>query len=486
MTFFASRSAARVMAPSSVPASSRLGAGTVVLTGLAYFWLGLAFSYLDRRHRLFGLEAALWAVWTLLGFGAGALHALRSDASAGQRQVWVMGIVGFLLALFPGSALYAFPRWICVALLILMGARAATMRTERDMYLTLTVVFAVSFMVGTHATADWSLWFYLGPAWLCCALALAWQHAHCVALPRSAKWSLTTAFVSAAAACALLLFVVVPKPSLLGFGFLPGGEESGPWGPAFKQGGTHPGRAPAHGDQGGGGGAGASGQGSGSTPTPEWLEQDWRGMLGALQSAASDPFMPQWQRDAIAGMASLGQSLLDVLTGRGAGASGGAARGASGGEGDGNTSSSSAPSPGAAPPWWWVLIALLFYLAFRYRHRMGLAAALGAAWVLAHPFPKHSMRLSALAMTWCLHSQGLHRLQGRSVREHWSGVIGLPEMAARWLHRALDLYGAMRFGAVPATPQRALQMRQAVQGAADVVLLVLPKRRRGASNPRNS
>jgi hypothetical protein len=41
--------------------------------------------------------------------------------------------------------------------------------------LSLAIVVSVSLLVAVHWAADWTLWFYLGPAWLFVALALAWD-----------------------------------------------------------------------------------------------------------------------------------------------------------------------------------------------------------------------------------------------------------------------------------------------------------------------
>lgn len=134
------------------PLNSR---AVVALTGMSYFFVGLGFSYLDRRFSSFGLEGFLWLTWAVLGFGAGTLHAGKPAAS-GQTQWVVLGLLGFVFALFPGLAIYNLLRWASLTLMIVIGARAAILRTRRDFYLTLTVIFVVSFMVGTHGNADWT------------------------------------------------------------------------------------------------------------------------------------------------------------------------------------------------------------------------------------------------------------------------------------------------------------------------------------------
>lgn len=446
--------------------------GAIVFAGLSYLFVAFAFSYLDRKFKGFGVESLLWLVWALVGFGAGAIN-LRRAEGAGATQWMVLGLLGLVLALFPGVALYAFPRWVCLALLIIIGARAATMRTRRDFYLTLTVIFTVSFMVATHYNADWSLWFYLGPAWLFGAFALAWLHAEGVAIPRWTKFSMATGFVGLSFVLASVLFLFAPRPPVLGFGFLPpgadvpglfdepAGDAGGMTGQSGKQSGTASGSSHKPGQ-----GGGAQGE---ATLRSGGLAQQWGDMLGRMREAARDPTVPQWQRGAIQGMVGTAQSLLDRLTGSPAG-----------GEGQGGMVQSPSPRPTFTPPslldlLLWLALAVAAWLLVRYRYRLGLSAALGISWLLAKPFPAQSMRLSARAMTWCLRIRSHPPARGQSVREHWSSVPGIAPMARKWLRYALESYCATRFGGVPATRQRALHMRQAVQGTCDILMGALPE-----------
>ncbi|GKS89072.1 hypothetical protein [Acidovorax sp. SUPP2539] len=467
--------ARRPSAPAPSPAlQSR---GVIVFVGLSYLFIAFAFSYLDRRFRGFGFESLLWLVWALLGFGAGAIH-LKRPEGAGRTQWRVLGLLGFVLALFPGVALYAFPRWVCVALLIVMGARAATMRTRRDFYLTLTVVFAVSFMVATHYNADWSLWFYLGPAWLFGALALAWLHAEGVAISRATKLSMAIGFVGLSFLLASMLFLFAPRPPVLGFGFLPPGADV----PGlFDKPAGDAGGAAGQSSRPDGGGAGPAQGGSegGATPQPGGLAQQWGRMLDHMREAARDRSVPQWQRSVIQGAVGVAQGWLDRLasthgTTRPAG-------GAGTGAGEGAGTLESPATTGAARRLslldllLWVALFLVAVLLFRYRYRIGLAAALSVSWLLARPFPAQSMQLSARAMTWCLRVRGHPPLPGQSVREHWSSFEGAAPLAGQWLGYALECYCATRFGGVPATRQRALHMRQAVQGTCDLLMGAMPE-----------
>jgi len=452
------------------PLSPRLDSRAVVmLTGFSYLCVGLGFSYLDRQYRAFGLESLLWLVWALLGFGAGVWQ-VRKPGTAGRTLWVVLGTTAFVLALFPGFVMYALPRWICLVLMLVMGARATVLATQRDFYFMLTVIFAVSFMVATHFRADWSLWVYLGPAWVFGGLALAWQHAAGTVLSRSARMALTLGFIAVCFLVTAVLFLFAPRPPTLGFGFLPPGTDTpGLFSQAAGEGGRQPG-AGADGSSGPGGGGGAAGQGgvgtdAGGTQQDGFMPQ-WRAMLGGMRAALADPFMPGWQRGLIQTLIDGAQALLDGLAG-----------GASGTGGGGESESFGPPSPSVSftVPWlWWLLCLLAAYGLWRRRYRIGLGLALAASWGLARRYPAQSMRLSAQAMQWCLQVHGFKRVPGQSVREHWTAAAA-PPLARRWIGNALEIYCETRFGDLPATRQRALHMRQSVQGACDVMLGLVPE-----------
>jgi len=441
-----------VLPPEAEP---RLNSRAVVaLTGLSYLFVGLGFSYLDRRYGHFALEGSLWLVWTLLGFGAGTLHVMRPLA-VGQTQWRVMGVVGAVLALFPGFLMFNLLRWTCVTLMIVMGARAVVLRTRRDFYLTLTVIFVVSFMVGTHGNADWTLWFYLGPAWVLGGLALAWEHAAGVKLSRWVKAGMTLAFMAVALLLAMGLFFFAPRPAVLGFGFLPPGTDT-------------PGRftQPAGPGDGlstlgqGGSGAQGPGQGGASSGAVGETGSPWDALLQDMRRALSDGFIPDWQRSLMQKLLDAAQSLRDGLKG--------------------SFTMQLEMVPLLIINLWhllaWVLAVLLIAsLLWRRRWRIGLALALTCSWGLARFYPLASMRLSARALRWCLQTHGHPRQPGQSVREHWMTTPGLAPLARRWLGQAADNYGEVRFGGLPATPQRALALREAVQGVCDILTGAAPE-----------
>ncbi len=444
----------------------------VALTGASYLCVGLAFSYLDRRHGLFGVQGVLWLIWALAGFGAGTLYVGR-PASVGKTHWNVQGWLGFSIAIFPCFLMFNMLRWISVALMLIIGARAVMLRTRRDFYLTLTCIFVVSFVVGTHRNADWTLWFYLGPAWLLAGLALAWDHAAGTPISRWIKALMTVGFIFTSVVLALALFLFAPRPAVLGFGFLPPGTDT----PGlFNQpaDGDTPTKGNAESSAGSGLSSGASGASLDADATESGQAQQWGQMLKNMRSTLSDSFIPQWQRNFIEGMLNGAQSLLNALTGT-------ASDSAAMSDQASQAQAQAQAQQDSAFSFWdflvWLLLFLLAGLIFwRKRYRIGLFLALSGSWALAFYSPAWSMRFSAQALKWCLHLHGHRPTAGQSVREQWASAVGLPPLAQRWLGYAVEIYCETRFGDVPATPQRARHMRETVHAASDVMTgLLVPE-----------
>lgn len=450
--------------PQAVDTSPRLNSRAVVaLTGLSYLFVGLGFSYLDRGFGSFGLEGFMWFTWALLGFGAGIANVRKPDGEAGATQWAVMGAVGGLLAVFPGFIMFNLLRWVCVVLMVIVGARAAIVRTRRDFYLALVVIFVVSFMVGTHGNADWTLWFYLGPAWVFGGLALAWEHALGTPLSRWTKLSMTLGFIVASLVLTTALFLFMPRPAILGFGFLPPGTDTPGM---FHQPAGGSGGLQRQGGQGASGAQGGGQSGAGTAQQGEWGRK-WGHMLQGMRASMSDTFIPEWQRGIMDKLLGGAQALLDALTGS-------SSINAELSESQ-DMQQQQAESFSFTLNWLLLLLVLLAaFVLWQRRYRLGLALSLGGARLLAAHFPAQSMRLSAQSMKWCLRVKGHKRLPGQSVREHWVSATGMAPLARRWLDYAVESYCAMRFGSVPANTQRALAMHQAVQGACDIVMGLAP------------
>jgi len=459
-------------ADDSPPLQSR---GVLVLTGLSYVFVGLAFSYLDRRYGHFGLEGTLWVLWAFFGFGAGASHALKPPGHGGQVQWAVMGSVGALLAVFPGFFMFNLLRWICLLIMVVMGARAAVMRTRRDFYLTLLVIFSVSFMAGTHGNADWTLWMYLGPAWGFGALALAWEHAAGNPISRWIKLLMTGGFLTTALLLTALLFLFMPRPSTLGFGFLPPGTDT----PSMFT-------TPAGGDNQSGnpvGGNGADGSASGGSsgtsgqPQPGGTLGRWQGMLKDMRSSLKDASIPQWQRNAMGAVLGAGEWVLSALGDE----PGGKAKGPKDSELDPTIQVQNFKLTAQQLFDWLkalllvLVVGLLGYGLWRRRYQVGMVIALNVAQLLARRNPMRSMQLSAWSLKWSLRVHGYPQQAGQSIREYASTARGLPPLARKWMGYAVEDYCAVRFGGAAATHARATRMQESVRNAHEVATGLMPE-----------
>ena len=448
-------------APSTATAQETLQSGLIHLfTGLSFICIAVGFCYLDRSFGHFFAESMFWVLWGVIGFSAGA-YTLGRQPEAGKTFSIVLGVIAVVLAVFPGFFIYATLRWVSVLLLLVIAARAPMMHTRRDLYLCLAVCFAVSFMVATHSRADWTLWLYLGPAWVFAGLALTWEYASSRAISHGSKLVMSLAFIALCSVMAMALFIFLPRPPVLGFGFIPpAAATKGLLGqPAGSPSATGKNEGPsAGGNKGSIPGTDVAGSNNADTG---WTGK-WQGMLEQMRPGSQDPAMPQWQRTLLGKLLDWAHAL-----------SGGQNEAAL--KADQNQSQSLRARLQTLLAWSWLeaLLALvgtvLAWLAYRHRYHMGLELMHLGARLLATRRPWLSMRMSAKAMTWCLASTGHVWQPGQSLQEYFASAPAMPRLSRRWFADALALYGATRFGQTPATPARAKIMQQSVSAATELV-----------------
>ena len=147
----------------------------VAWCGMANLFVAWAFAYLDRRLGHFATEAVLWLIWSGVGYTSAVLG-LRRETSGRRIVVVLLTIVACVLA-FPGFLAFDLLRWTASSLLLFASARAPAMSIARHLYLNLASIIAASLVVATHFSADWTVWFYLGPAWFFVVMAMAWDYA---------------------------------------------------------------------------------------------------------------------------------------------------------------------------------------------------------------------------------------------------------------------------------------------------------------------
>jgi hypothetical protein len=420
----------------------------LMLCGCAYVGVALAFSYLDRRLGRFGVEAVWWIAWTCIGFGNGMFD-LKGDGARGRGIAKVLTGIAGVLTLFPGFLMFRLDRWAALMLLLFTAARAADMRTRRDFYYALAAIVAVSLLAATHSNADWTTWFYLGPAWLAIAMALAWDYAAGVQLGSWRKSGLTLGFVAVCIVMSTVIFTVLPQPRILGFGFLPPGSGA----PGRVQ--TDAGATTAA--------AGSAGERQAGSNGPDTVLGQ---AVQRMRRSLKDPMMPAWQRSAVQGLLAGAEALM-----RGTGNADGPMllRQMTAEEAQAFAERVAALQSFLKFVAWLLALALAACIGWLLRWRIGIALALWAAWALVRIHPAASMRCSSYAIRWMLARTG-HPLQpGQSVLEHVETAVALPAPVRGWLERSTRIYCADRFGGERASELSAAYVRRAVEAARELM-----------------
>lgn len=420
-----------------------------VFAGACFVFVALSFNYLDRRHGDFSPGVALsWVLAAVAGFGTGAWQLGRGGPAA-RLACAVLGCIGLWLAIYPTYQMYSLLRWLVLCLMFAAVARAALMRSRKDFYLCLAICFVCTCVVAIHPRADWTLWVYLGPAWICAGLALTIEHVAARKVPRWLQILSSVGFVGGVGMLALALFLLLPRPPVLGFGFLPPGS-------------SNPSQIPSPARRGGEAGhgadsdsAGSRGQASAEVPGP------WPQMIQQMRPAVQDRHMPEWQRALLGG-------LLDAMAAL-------TPHDAAGGAVDG-TAGNAAQSRAVTlriKPWWFavlLLAVLLVWWAWRRRHVIALNVMSPVAWALIAISPQWSMRTSARMIGYCLARADRPRPAALTLRERLALAHGLPALSSKLFNAAVSSYYASRFGRIEADAGCAARMRLQVLDAADVAI----------------
>jgi hypothetical protein len=427
------------------------GPALPVLCGLAWLGTALGFSFLDRARGEFAPFALAWLLIGLLGFGLAVVF--REQPQRVQRTARLLTVLACVLALVPGLLMFSLVRWGGFALLLVTAARAAAMHTHRDVYYALAAIVSVSLLVVVHGNADWTVWFYLAPAWLCVVLALAWDYAAQVRLAAPLKAALSLAFVAVCIAAGGVLAALLPLPPTPGFGvFDP---------PTANP--QHTGRASP-----GGSGGGATGTAAGSG-TVTGGASSLAAVIGALRRGLADKGVPQWQRSVIGGMLAAAEALerasgsgvvvLRPMTAQ-----------------ELQEARDRAAALRAALDAALLLLALLLSLLLLWlvRWRIVGAGAFAAAALLAPWAPGRSMRCSMVALHCLLHRRGYPRAPGQSLLEHVASARSLQPRLRQWLRHAVHTYGNWRFGAASPSPAQAREVRRAVLAADELLRMKVP------------
>lgn len=407
---------------------SALAAPVLWFTALCYLATGLGFSYVHRYAATFGFEALLWLGWTCLGFGCRLWWQYRPPRPGRPQKQWRwLASLGLFLGVMPGFLMFSPPRWAALMLMIGIGARAVMLYSRRDLITTLVACLAVSFLVATHAGANWTLWTYLGPAWLFATLALSWDHNAAFGLRGKPLMGLTAGFVTVCWLVALLLQATVPLPNPVGGKLAPE--------PALLD--TRP---PPSGAGSGGSITSIQAHGDRGAPAPD---EPWTQRRQLLK----DPHMPQWQAAALGRLLDVGETLESSTA----------------------AAMASMTSWLRLAPWWWVLGALALWWLWRRRWRVASMASLTLARICTQYWPTQAVGAAAWALDFGLRDRG-HPLMASCPRlTRWPAVPAVPLVVSEWLVRAAHVHSRSRFGRKPASSDDARTLTELVWGTLQVL-----------------
>jgi hypothetical protein len=203
-------------APSCSAPAPALGRSLLALVAAAYLACAVALCWLaDPRIEQRLAIGLFWLLWTSIAFGLAAWQWRRPDMQT-RGPVMTLSVLAVLLAFMPGLSIFRLVPWSGAALLLFAGARAPLlMKTRRGLYLLALAIAVCGAAAATHPRADLSLLYFIVPAWIGIALAVALQHSAAWPLKRGAQWAGALVFVAVSAGLTLLLFLLLPRPPQL-------------------------------------------------------------------------------------------------------------------------------------------------------------------------------------------------------------------------------------------------------------------------------
>lgn len=361
----------------------------------------------------FGLSALLWLGWGALTLVIGSNQ--RDGTSGGGRVLAnVAGLIGVVVAVAGGAGS------VLPAMFILLGASNMKMRTMKDFHSSsVAILLLVGALIGMSG-ANWTAWIYLAPFCVLGAAGMCLGHLQELTLRTRHRVLPAIGFSALAMSLGLVLFLVLPRPSNLGFGFLAEGEG----GYKAITGQDFPGRLS---------------QMFGHMLTPEFpagAPELQRAITRAIVKAAA---VLASALDRLAGISLLLLTVLLVLT----------------------------------------LIAMCLWKARHWRHWIGSAALAWVARSLVKKRPDLSVRYSVEAIEMHLRRKGFKRPPWVSMQAHLLRHFQ-SSPGQEWASRLLDIHGAARFGRTAGTE---VDARQALDLQAFLRELTYVRGERGYGSP---
>lgn len=274
-------------------------------------------TFLDIQYGNFGTEVLLWTIAFSFTLWTGwRQHGVASEA--GSRWMRRSAIFGALISVVIFIPMWGFPRAGLYILAALQVSYNCMVTTRRHLHLSLLITLVMVLFAASHYRADWTMLFYLVPYVVAVVFTLVAEQIN-RKTDELRQQSLTREVVgaqgAAIAAATLvvlllgwLLYALTPQVTWLSLSWIWGQPAAVSVGEGGSSGG---GMQPGQGAAGPGGttpmpGSGAGTQG-GNHPGDGWA------FPGEMRQAAARKGMPEWQADAIKGMADMAEALEETL-----------------------------------------------------------------------------------------------------------------------------------------------------------------------------
>lgn len=268
-------------------------------------------AFLDIQYGAFAVEVLLWTVAIALTLRVGWRQG-GEVTEVGKRWMRRMLFLGALLTALIFIPMWGFPRAGLYLLAMLMVSYNCVTTTRRHLHLGLLISLIMVMFAATHYRADWTLLFYLVPYVAAVVFTLVAEQVnrkadelreqslgHQVVGAQGAAIAAATGVILA---LGLLLYALTPQSTWVSMSWRFGQPAGFSLGDGKLQAGNGGGESGAGDDGGAGGGGTAGGSLRSGWPSP-----------GEMREAAARKGMPEWQRNAINGMADLTEGLESAM-----------------------------------------------------------------------------------------------------------------------------------------------------------------------------
>lgn len=269
-------------------------------------------AFLDIQYGIFATEVLIWA----FAFAITLLVGWRQNGEiteTGSRWMKRTLIFAALISILIFIPVWGFPRAVLYMLAMLQVSYNCVTTSRRHLHISLLISVVMVLFAASHYRADWTMLFYLVPYVTAVVFSLVAEQINRKAselrqhsLGHQIIGAQGTAIIAATSvilALGLLLYSLTPQVTWrsLAWQFGQAGNL------IADDGNAQPGKGGIQPDGSGDAAGGHTSSNDTGSLSPGWPSS------GEMRKAAARPGMPEWQRDAINGMADLSESLEEVI-----------------------------------------------------------------------------------------------------------------------------------------------------------------------------